>query len=105
MSDEFQVGKQITRIRDGQTFTITNLNESASGFTATTKYGVGVSVSRYFYKSDLNDDYVFTNDKTVLPLGSNVYPMQLHVKCECGSSKVGSPNHSDYCPKSKEGQQ
>lgn len=101
---EFEVGKQITRIRDGQTFTITNVNPKANGFSATTNYASNVSVSSFFYMHDLNEQYVMTDDKTVLPMGNNsdnVLPMQLFVKCECGSSKVGSMKHSDYCPRSQ----
>lgn len=29
-------------------------------------------------------------------------PKGFKVVCECGSEKVGSPRHSDWCPKYKE---
>ena len=44
-----------------------------------------VELQPFYYYDDLPDRY----------LGMN------HKKCECGSDSLGSPKHSDYCPKFK----
>lgn len=45
--------------------------------------------------------YAETNDgsQLELPTGIDSFDWSDFVQCECGSDKVGSDRHSDYCPK------